>query len=80
MGFPGATVSLLASGGGIVATATSDITGFYHFATTGGVLTNGANYTIEVNGLPAGDTTSNPASQALTWQGAGIALSSFVLN
>jgi hypothetical protein len=51
MGLTGATVSILNSGGVVVASAATDITGFYFLATTG-VLTPGAGYTIAVTGLP----------------------------
>ena len=78
VGVPGATVSILSAAGNTVATATTDITGFYFLATTG-VLTPGA-YTIAVSGIPAGFASATPANQAFTWQGAAIALNNFVLN
>lgn len=80
VGIAGVTVSLLGSGGSTVATATTDITGFYYFATTGGVLTGNANHTVQVTGLPAGFHSASPASQQFAWQGAGITLGSFALN
>jgi hypothetical protein len=78
VGVPGATVSILNAAGNAVATATTDITGFYFLATTG-VLTPGA-YSIAVSGIPAGFASSTPANQAFTWQGTAMALSNFVLN
>lgn len=78
VGLPGAVISLLDSNGNTLATATTDITGFYYFATTG-VLSSNSNYIIAVTGPPAGFTTSTPASQPLTWQGTGLAFS-FALN
>ena len=78
VGVPGATVSILNAAGNAVATATTDITGFYFLATTG-VLTPGA-YSIAVSGFPAGFASSTPANQAFNWQGTAIALSNFVLN
>jgi sugar lactone lactonase YvrE len=74
-GISGATVSILSTG----ATATSDITGFYFFPTTG-VLTSSLSYTIQVTARPSGFTTSTPASQTFTWLGSGMALSNFVLK
>lgn len=80
VGVPGTVVSILDTGGNVVATATSDITGFYFFATIS-VLTQGSNYAISVTGLPAGFTTSTPAmSPAFMWSGAGMTIGNFVLN
>ncbi len=80
VGVPGATVSILDGGGMTVATATTDITGYYFFATTN-VLVSGTSYTVAVTGLPAGFTTSTPAaSAAFAWTGAGMTIGSFVLN
>ncbi|HKW63311.1 MAG TPA: hypothetical protein VJN89_12250 [Candidatus Acidoferrum sp.] len=78
-GLAGATVAILSSGSAVVATATTDITGFYFLATTG-VLTPGANYTIVVTGLPAGFGNGTPPNQAFTWQGSSMAFGSFVVN
>jgi len=78
VGVPGATVSILNGAGNTVATATTDITGFYFLATTG-ILTPGA-YTIAVSSIPAGYASSTPANQPLAWQGTAIVLSNFVLN
>ena len=76
-GVSGAAVSIVNSAGSVVATTTTDVTGFYFFATTG-VLTMGSTYTVQVNA--SGFTTSTPASQTFTWGGTAITLSSFVLS
>jgi hypothetical protein len=52
LGVSGATVNLLNSTKAVVATATTDGTGFYYFAATGG-LTVGKTYTVKVT-LPSG--------------------------
>jgi hypothetical protein len=80
LGVPGAAVTILDANGNTVATATNDITGFYFIATTEGVLTPGATYTLQVTGFPAGFTNSTPANQTFTWQGGAITFSDFVLN
>ena len=75
VGISGATVSITPRG----ATATTDITGFYFFPTTG-VFVPATSYTAIVTSL-SGFTTSNPASQVFSWSGtAGMALSNFVLK
>ncbi len=79
-GVPGATLSILDAGGNTVAMASTDITGYYFFATTG-VLIPGSNYTVAVTGLPAGFVTSTPsASPAFMWAGTGMMIGNFVLN
>jgi hypothetical protein len=78
LGISGATVNLLNSTKAVVATATTDVTGFYYFATTGG-LTIGKTYTVKVT-LPSGYRGSMPSSQSFTWKAIGIALSKFTLN
>jgi len=80
VGVPGAAVSILDANGNTVATATTDITGFYFIATTGGVLTPGASYTLQVSGLPTSFSAATPASQPFLWQGAAAAFGNFVLN
>jgi hypothetical protein len=80
VGIPGATLSILDSGGNSVATANTDITGYYFFATTG-ILVPGSSYTVAVTGLPVGFSTSTPAaSPAFTWAGTGMMIGNFVLN
>lgn len=79
IGLAGATVSILNSAGGIVASVTTDISGFYFLATTG-VLTPGAAYTIAVTGLPAGFGAVTPPNQTFTWQGSAVAVGNFVVN
>lgn len=80
VGVPGATVSILDANGKAVATATTDITGFYFFATTGGVLTPYASYTVAVTGLPAAFVNLPAASPAFQWTGSGMMVGTFVLN
>ena len=78
-GVSGATVSVIDSGGHTVATATSDVTGFYFFPTIG-VLTTGSSYTVKVTTFPTGFGSSSPPSQTFTEQGTAITLSDFVLS
>lgn len=73
-GIAGATLTMLDSAGHTLATATTDITGFYYFATTG-ILTPGSSYTVQVTGFPAGFTTSTPSYQTFTWGGSGLTFS-----
>lgn len=73
-GIPGATVTMTTSGGSVVTTATTDITGFYYFATTGGVLANSASYTIQITGFPAGYTSATPPASTFNWGGSGFTL------
>lgn len=75
-GVPGAIVTIFA-GGTPVASASTDVTGFYYLPTTG-VLAGGGTYTIEVTGL-AGYTTAAPASQTFTWGGTPLSFN-FTLN
>src|SRR5262249_22572716 len=77
-GISGSILSIIDGLGHTVATATTDMTGFYVFATTC-VLASGANYTVQVTSFPAGFSISTPASQALTWQGTGMTFN-FSLN
>jgi len=76
---PNATVSLMNSTNAAVATAATDLTGFYFFA-TGSVLTSGSTYSVEVTGIPRPFYTSSPASQTFTWEGTGFQLGNFALN
>jgi hypothetical protein len=78
-GVAGVTLTIFDSGGHAVATATSDITGFYFFASTSS-LVPGSTYTVRVTGFPTGFTTSNPPSQSFTWAGTAISLDIFVLS
>jgi len=75
-GVAGAILTLKDSAGTTVATATTDITGFYFFATTG-LLTPGASYTVTVT-VPIGSTAASAASQTFTWPGgAEVSLADF---
>lgn len=79
-GVQGATVSIYSgttASGTPIASAATDITGFYYFATTN-LLTSGSTYTIAVSGL-SGYTTATPAYSTFTWTGTGFG-STFTLN
>ena len=78
-GVPGALVSVVDANGNTVATTVTDITGFYYMATTG-VLSLGANYSVQVTGVPAGFTSASPANQPFTWQGVTASFADFILN
>jgi len=77
VGLQGATVSIL-SGASTIATAITDVTGFYYFATTN-LLTSGSTYSIKVTGFPAGYTTPAPTYSTFTWTGSGQTFN-FTLN
>lgn len=80
VGVSGAVLSIRDAVGNTVATASTDITGYYFFATTG-VMVPGSSYTVAVTGLPAGFVSSTPAaSPAFTWAGTGMMIGNFVLN
>jgi hypothetical protein len=66
-GVAGAILTLKDSAGTTLATATTDITGFYFFATTG-LLTPGATYTVTVT-VPVGFTAASAAGQTFAWSG-----------
>src|SRR5713226_7883929 len=71
-----AIVTLTDSTGATLATATTDITGFYFFATTG-VLTPGSTYTVTVT-VPIGLAAASPDSQTFIWSGNGeVSLAAF---
>lgn len=73
MGVAGAVVSILdASGSTVIVTATTDITGFYFFPTTGVLIPGSTMYTIEVTGFPTGFSRSTPPSQTFMWAGTGL--------
>jgi hypothetical protein len=78
LGVSGATVNLLNSTKAVVATATTDVTGFYYFAATGG-LTVGKTYTVKAT-LPTGYKSSMPASQSFNWSGNMVVLANFGLR
>ena len=62
----------------LVATAITDVTGFYWFPPAG-VLTRGVGYTVAVTGLPSPARTT-PISQKFTWGGSRITFDNFVTN
>jgi hypothetical protein len=78
-GVNGATLTLLNSSNAVVGTTTTDSTGFYFFPQTGS-LTVGANYTVQLTGIPKPYSASTPASQNFTWSAAQVNLNGFVLN
>ena len=77
-GLSGLTVNILNSRNATVATAATDVSGFYYFPATGG-LTSGASYTVKVT-VPKAYRNSSPSSQSFSWKGLGVSLSNFVLN
>jgi hypothetical protein len=72
----GATLSLVNSTGTTLATASTDITGFYYFPITD-LLTSGATYSVSVTGLPTGLTSASAALQTFTWAGSAVTLGNF---
>jgi hypothetical protein len=80
-GLQGATVAIYAgtsASGTPIATAITDVTGFYYFATTN-LLTSGSAYTIAVSAFPSGYTKATPTYSTFTWTGVGFG-SNFTLN
>jgi len=69
-------LSLLDANGGVVATATTDSTGFYYFPGTDG-LQSGAAYAVMVTGFPKGFTTASPAVQGFNWFVTPVSLAPF---
>ena len=79
LGVAGAGVSILDASGNVVVTTTTDITGFYFFATMS-LLNPNSSYTVAVTGLPAGFVTTPPPSPAFIWSGTDLMIGNFVLN
>ena len=77
-GVPGVTLNFLSSSGAGVASASTDISGFYYFPVTSS-LSLGETYTV-VPQIPGGYKNSAPSSRSLTWKATKLALSNFVLN
>lgn len=78
-GISGATLSLVdLASGTTLATATTDVTGFYFFPTTS-LLRAGGTYSVSVTGFPAGFWSSSPA-YLFTWAGSPMSFSNFNLN
>ena len=73
-----ALVNVLNSKDSVVTSTTTDITGFYYFATKQG-LTLGTNYTVKVT-VPKAYKSSTPSSQRCTWKAVSVSLSTFALN
>jgi hypothetical protein len=78
MGLTGMIVNVLNPKNVAVISTTTDITGFYYFAATQG-LVPGTNYTVKV-AVPKTYKSSTPSSQGFTWRSAAVALNNFVLN
>ena len=72
------SVNIFNSNGALVATATSDSTGFFYFPVTS-IFTSGSPYTLKVT-LPKGYKSSSSASAWFTWKGSAVKLNSIVLN
>jgi len=78
-GVGNAVVQLVDAASHVVASATTDQTGFYFFAQTTS-LTAGATYTVRVTTIPKPYTAAVPASQTFTWSAMQVSLNPFVLN
>ena len=77
-GIYGATVTVLNSAKTVVASATTDTTGFYFFAKTS-VFVTGSKYTVKVS-PPKPYKSSTPVSQTFSWNATAVTLGNFVLN
>jgi hypothetical protein len=78
-GVGGATVGLFDVSSNLVASATTDGTGFYYFANTAGLM-QGATYTVKVTGMPGGYSASNPPRQSFAWAATPVSLGNFTLH
>jgi len=77
-GLGNVSVNIFNSKNVLVATATSDSTGFFYFPVTN-IFTSGSSYTVNVN-LPKGYKSSAPANPTFTWNKLAVKLNSIVLN
>jgi len=77
-GISGVTVNLLNSTKDVVGTAITDVSGFYYFATTGG-LAIGKTYTVKVT-PPSAYKSSMPTSQTFNWSANAVTLANFGLR
>jgi hypothetical protein len=75
----GAKITIFNNMSTAIASTTSDVTGFYFFSNTAG-LVMGSTYTTKTTSFPPPYKTSTPASQKFTWQGALVVLSNFLLT
>jgi hypothetical protein len=75
----GAKITIFNNTSTAIASTTSDVTGFYFFSNTAG-LVMGSTYTTKTTSFPPPYKTSTPASQKFTWQGALVVLSNFLLT
>jgi hypothetical protein len=80
-GVSGATVGLCSgsscTGSSILASATTDSTGFYYFASTSSLIP-GTTYTVFVTGFPSGYSSST--SYTFTWSGAAMSIPNLVVS
>ena len=74
-----ASVVLVDASNTVVATVSTDSTGFYYFAMTD-TLVPGAKYSVRVDPLPRGFTTVGPSVQFFTWASAPVTLGTFVVE
>lgn len=78
LGVGGAIISVVDSSKTVIATAITDVTGFYYFPVAS-VWTLGSNYTVKVS-PPSGYKSSSPGSQSFGWKAQMVTIGSFVLN
>jgi beta-propeller repeat-containing protein len=78
LGIGGITVNILSSTKAVVATAPTDVTGFYYVPTTTNLIP-GANYTVRVV-VPKGYRNSTPTYQTFTWRATALSLGNFLVN
>jgi hypothetical protein len=79
VGVSGAIVTIFDASTAIVASMTTDATGFYFFAQAN-TLVLGATYKVSVTAIPAPYNISTPNSQTFTWSASQVNLSNFGLN
>jgi hypothetical protein len=75
-GIPGAIVSVVNSAKTVVASATTDATGFYFFAKTR-AFTIGSNYTVKVTPPKPYRSVTSPT---FSWKGTAVTVANSVLN
>ena len=74
-----AALSLIDATGAVVATATTDSTGFYYFPGTN-ALVPGSPYSVRVTGFPRGFTAASPVVQTFNWLVAPVSLALFTVT
>ena len=75
----GANVVVVDASNVVVATTSTDSTGFYYFAMTD-TLVPGATYFVRVDPVPSGATTVEPSAASFTWGSAPVTLGTFVVR